>query len=257
MGINDLVVGAQWAFRFAMFVGAIVGVEFIISYHTKSGGSWVETRYGRVSMRLMGSLGLVFVLVSLRILSIWTKSHLWDAATYVLGALGTLAVIWAMVSTRRLMGQLQEEAARTHRERNSSMDTPQVIRSSEVTSPTIPIFGREPALLITTTGSALALLVALGIPGFSDLTVTAINSVIFFGIGAYAAVKTRPFEPMAIVAVVGPVAQLIGAYGFHIDPAVVTGVQAVVLSVLQFVIRSQVTPKNNPLPTAPEVGPVA
>lgn len=132
-----------------------------------------------------------------------------------------------------------------------------MIQSSDQTMPTTPIFGREPALLITTAGSALALLVALGIPGFNDLTVTAINSVIFFGIGAYAAVKTRPFEPMAIVAVVGPVAQLVGAYGFNIDPAVVTGVQALTLSVLQFIIRAQVTPKSNPLPTTPEVGPVA
>lgn len=115
MNTDDIVTVAQWAFRFAMFAGAIVGVEFVISYHWKSGGSWVNTPYGKVNMKLMGSLALVFVVVSLRVLSIWTKSHVWDAATYVLGALGTLAVIWAMISTRRLMGQLQGESARVQR----------------------------------------------------------------------------------------------------------------------------------------------
>lgn len=102
--------------------------------------------------------------------------------------------------------------------------------------------GSEPALILGVISAVLSLGTALGIPGLSAgqvaLIVAAINAV--FGVAT--AVVTRPIAPAVFLTLVSAVAALVAGYGLHVSPAVVGGVDALVLAGLALLTRAQVTP---------------
>lgn len=102
--------------------------------------------------------------------------------------------------------------------------------------------GSEPALILGVISAALSLGTALGVPGLSAgqvaLIVAAINAVL----GVVTAVVTRPVAPAVFLALVSAVAALAAGYGYHVSPAVVGGVDALVVAGLSLLTRGQVTP---------------
>lgn len=119
------------------------------------------------------------------------------------------------------------------------------------------IFGREPTLYVTLIGAVLSYLVMLGINGLSDLQAAAIMGVLTTIVGVLNGVLVRPFNPALFNGLIAALAGVVVAYGFNMTPDQVAGMQAIVVAAgALWATRYQVTPKADPAPTAPEVGPV-
>jgi hypothetical protein len=105
------------------------------------------------------------------------------------------------------------------------------------------IFGREPALIISTVSAILSLVVTfnIGMSGEQAGAIVAIVSAVF---GAIVAVATRPIAPAAFTAVVAAGAALLAAYGLNVSAETVGATNAVVLAVLALLTRGQVSPKG-------------
>lgn len=110
------------------------------------------------------------------------------------------------------------------------------------------IFGREPTLLVASLASALSVLVGFHFDWLTAeqaaMIVAAINAVL----GVVNAVAVRPIAPAAFTYLVGAVAALAAAYGLNIGQEMVGSINALVLSVLMFLTRGQVTPTSDPKP---------
>lgn len=105
------------------------------------------------------------------------------------------------------------------------------------------IFGREPALIISTVSAILSLIVTFNI-GMSGEQAGAIVAIISAVFGAIVAVATRPVAPAAFTAVVAAGAALLAAYGLNVSAETVGATNAVVLAVLALLTRGQVSPKE-------------
>lgn len=105
------------------------------------------------------------------------------------------------------------------------------------------IFGREPALIVSTISAVLSLIVTfnVGLSGEQAGATVAIISALF---GAVAAAATRPIAPAAFTAVVAAGAALLAAYGLNVSAEMVGATNAVVLAVLALLTRGQVSPKG-------------
>ena len=105
------------------------------------------------------------------------------------------------------------------------------------------IFGREPALIVSTISAALSLIVTfnVGMSGEQAGAIVAIVSAVF---GAIVAAATRPVAPAAFTAVVAAGAALLAAYGLNVSAETVGATNAVVLAVLALLTRGQVSPKE-------------
>lgn len=111
------------------------------------------------------------------------------------------------------------------------------------------IFGREPALIISTIGSVVAFLVSVGLDSATGAAVVAFLSAIII------AVTTRPVAPALFTAVLAPAAALAAQFGLHWNDAQVGAVAGIVLAGFAlFGIRPQATPASDPMPTAPASG---
>lgn len=105
------------------------------------------------------------------------------------------------------------------------------------------IFGREPALIISTISAVLSLIVTFNV-GMSGEQAGAIVAVISAAFGAITAAATRPIAPSAFTAVVAAGAALLAAYGLDVSAETVGATNAVVLAVLALLARGQVSPKG-------------
>lgn len=105
------------------------------------------------------------------------------------------------------------------------------------------IFGREPALIISTVSAVLSLVVTFNI-GMTGEQAGAIVAAVSASFGAIAAAMTRPIAPTAFTAVVAAGAALLAAYGLNVSAETVGAVNAVVLSVLALLARGQVSPRE-------------
>lgn len=103
------------------------------------------------------------------------------------------------------------------------------------------LLGKEPALLLSILAAVLGGGTALGFPGLAAGQATLIIAAITAVLGAVQAVWTRPWAP-AVGAAVAALAALAGGYGFHVAPAVLAAVDAVILSLGALLVRGQVTP---------------
>ena len=105
------------------------------------------------------------------------------------------------------------------------------------------IFGREPALIISSVSAVLSLVVTFNI-GMTGQQAGAIVAIISASFGAITAAMTRPIAPTAFTAVVAAGAALLAAYGLNVSAETVGAVNAVVLSVLALLARGQVSPRE-------------
>ncbi|MFJ8049793.1 hypothetical protein [Streptomyces luteogriseus] len=105
------------------------------------------------------------------------------------------------------------------------------------------IFGREPALIVSTISAVLSLIVTFNV-GMSGEQAGTIVAVISTAFGAIAAAMTRPIAPSAFTALVAAGAALLAAYGLEVSAETVGATNAVVLSVLALLARGQVSPKG-------------
>lgn len=105
------------------------------------------------------------------------------------------------------------------------------------------IFGREPALIVSTLSAVLSLIVTfnIGMSGEQAGAIVAVTSAVF---GAIVAAMTRPVAPSAFTAVVAAGAALLAAYGLDVSAETVGATNAVVLAVLALLTRAQVSPKE-------------
>lgn len=103
------------------------------------------------------------------------------------------------------------------------------------------IFGREPALWINTLAACLGLVVTFNI-GLSSVQAGWLVAGATAILGAIAAMLTRPIAVQAFTTLVATVASGVSAFGFEVAPTTTAAVNGVVLAVLMFITRGQVTP---------------
>lgn len=103
------------------------------------------------------------------------------------------------------------------------------------------ILGREPALWLNSLAAGLGLIVTfnVGLTAEQAGWLVAGASAI---LGAIAAALTRPIAVQAFTALVATVASAVGAFGFEVAPTTTAAINGVVLAVLMFITRGQVTP---------------
>lgn len=116
------------------------------------------------------------------------------------------------------------------------------------------IFGREPALLLGVISAALSLVVTLGI-GLTSVQAGTITAAITATFAAITAAMTRPIAPAAFTGAVTAAADLLAAFHYEVSAETIGAVNALVLAVLMFVTRGQVSPvpPKPPVP-APAAG---
>lgn len=103
------------------------------------------------------------------------------------------------------------------------------------------ILGREPALWLNTLSAVLGLVVTFNV-GLSQDQAGWIVAGVSAILGAIAAALTRPIAPQAFTTVVATVASAVAAFGYDVAPTTTAAINGVVLAVLMFITRGQVTP---------------
>lgn len=109
------------------------------------------------------------------------------------------------------------------------------------------LLGREPALWLNSLSAVLGLVVTFNVGLTQDQAgwvVAGVSAVL----GAIAAALTRPIAPQAFTTLVATLASGVAAFGYNVDPTTTAAVNGVVLSVLMFLTRGQVTPVSSPGP---------
>ncbi|MFI1166583.1 hypothetical protein ACH4UM_24005 [Streptomyces sp. NPDC020801] len=109
------------------------------------------------------------------------------------------------------------------------------------------IFGREPALYLNTLSAVLGLVVTFNVGLTQDQAgwvVAGVSAIL----GAIAAALTRPIAVQAFTTLVATVASAVAAFGYNVDPTTTAAINGLVLAVLMFLTRGQVSPAN---PAAP------
>ncbi|MER5461684.1 hypothetical protein ABT010_13540 [Streptomyces sp. NPDC002668] len=103
------------------------------------------------------------------------------------------------------------------------------------------IFGREPALWLNSLAAVLGLVVTFNV-GLTEAQAGWLVAGASAILGAIAAALTRPIAVQAFTALVATVASAVGAFGFEVAPTTTAAINGVVLAVLMFITRGQVTP---------------
>lgn len=103
------------------------------------------------------------------------------------------------------------------------------------------ILGREPALWLNGLSAVLGLVVTFNVGLSQDQAGWIVASVSAI-LGAIAAALTRPIAPQAFTALVATVASAVAAFGYDVAPTTTAAINGLVLAVLMFVTRGQVTP---------------
>ncbi|MFE0378329.1 hypothetical protein ACFW1M_22725 [Streptomyces inhibens] len=105
----------------------------------------------------------------------------------------------------------------------------------------ILIFNREPALWLNSLSAALGLAVTFNV-GLTEAQAGWIVAGVSAILGAIAAALTRPIAVQAFTALVATVASGVAAFGYEVPPTTTAAVNGVVLAVLMFITRGQVSP---------------
>ena len=113
------------------------------------------------------------------------------------------------------------------------------------------IFGREPALYLNTLSAVLGLVVTFNVGLTQDQAgwiVAGVSAVL----GAVAAALTRPIAVQAFTTLVATVASAVAAFGYNVAPTTTAAINGLVLAVLMFLTRGQVSPASPSAPAAAE-----
>ena len=109
------------------------------------------------------------------------------------------------------------------------------------------ILGREPALYLNTLSAVLGLVVTFNV-GLTQNQAGWIVAGVSAVLGAIAAALTRPIHVQAFTTLVATVASAVAAFGYNVAPTTTAAINGLVLAVLMFLTRGQVTPTS---PNAP------
>lgn len=108
-------------------------------------------------------------------------------------------------------------------------------------------FGRDPVLFLNSLSAILGLVVTFNV-GLTEnqagWTVAGVSAIL----GAIAAAMTRPIAVQAFTTLVASVAAAVAAFGYDVAPTTTAAINGLVLAVLMFITRGQVSPAS---PTAP------
>lgn len=115
------------------------------------------------------------------------------------------------------------------------------------------IFGREPALWLNTFSAVLGLVVTFNV-GLTEAQAGWLVAGASAILGAIAAALTRPIAVQAFTTLVATVASAVAAFGYEVAPTTTAAINGLVLAVLMFITRGQVSPAS---PTAPAAQPAA
>jgi hypothetical protein len=107
------------------------------------------------------------------------------------------------------------------------------------------VFGREPALWTQLAAAAFGVLVGFGIPGLTDHQAAAMIAVINTGFGVWMAIRVRPVVPAVFTTFITAAFALSAAYGLDATQQNIATVNILVLSVLAFITRGQVSPDQD------------
>lgn len=105
------------------------------------------------------------------------------------------------------------------------------------------ILGREPALWLNTLSAVLGLVVTFNVGLSAEEAGWAVAGVSAI-LGAIAAALTRPIAVQAFTTLVATLASAVAAFGYEVAPTTTAAVNGLVLAVLMFVTRGQVSPKG-------------
>ncbi|MFC8423925.1 hypothetical protein ACFUN7_24120 [Streptomyces sp. NPDC057236] len=105
------------------------------------------------------------------------------------------------------------------------------------------ILGREPALWLNTLSAVLGLVVTFNV-GLSAEEAGWVVAGVSAILGAIAAAMTRPIAVQAFTTLVATLASAVAAFGYEVAPTTTAAVNGLVLAVLMFVTRGQVSPKG-------------
>ncbi|MFI9079109.1 hypothetical protein ACIGW8_22010 [Streptomyces sioyaensis] len=106
----------------------------------------------------------------------------------------------------------------------------------------ILILHREPALWLNALSAVLGLLVTFNV-GLTEAQAGWIVAGVSAILGAIAAALTRPIVVQAFTTLVATVASAVAAFGYDVQPTTTAAVNGVVLAVLMFITRGQVSPR--------------
>jgi hypothetical protein len=107
-------------------------------------------------------------------------------------------------------------------------------------SPTL--FGREPALWISSLAAVLAVVAGFGLPGINDGIIAALTAFLTAGAGAWTALRVRPIAPAVFTGVISTGAVLLAAFGLDLSQHQVGLVAAAAAMLVSLVARGQVSP---------------
>lgn len=109
------------------------------------------------------------------------------------------------------------------------------------------IFGREPALWISTIGIILTLLAAFNVDfvtvGVADAVVAAMTAILV-------AITTRPVAPALFKGVVTAGVALVAQFGLHFNDVQIGAMTAASMALVVLIVRGQVSPEQTGVSTA-------
>lgn len=108
------------------------------------------------------------------------------------------------------------------------------------------IFGRDPVLFLNSLSAILGLVVTFNV-GLTEDQAGWIVAGMSAILGAVAAALTRPIAVQAFTTLVATVASAVAAFGYDVAPTTTAAINGLVLAVIMFITRGQVSPAS---PTA-------
>lgn len=116
------------------------------------------------------------------------------------------------------------------------------------------IFGREPALFLNSLSAILGLVVTFNV-GLTENQAGWVVAGVSAILGAIAAALTRPIAVQAFTTLVATVASAVAAFGYNVDPTTTAAVNGLVLAVIMFITRGQVSPSGPAAPASQSATP--
>ncbi|MWA08719.1 hypothetical protein [Streptomyces sp. BA2] len=111
------------------------------------------------------------------------------------------------------------------------------------------IFNRDPVLFLNSLAAVLGLVVTFNV-GLTETqagwTVASVSAIL----GAIAAFLTRPIAVQAFTTLVATVASAVAAFGYDVAPTTTAAINGLVLAVIMFITRGQVSPVASSAPAS-------
>lgn len=203
--------------------------------------TWRRTAMGRQQMLMNGAF------MSIMGLAVFTIAvgRGWAGWPYVRLACW-IVIPWVFWRQHVLFTRAQREAASY---------PPAIGEESNMKSVSSWGFSREPAAWLAALGAVLAVVVAFRLPGVSADQAPAIIAAVTAVTGLATAWRTRPIAPSLVTYFGTSAFQLLAAYGLDVTSNAISAVNVALVALL-VLVRGAITPRADPAPTAPEVGPV-